>query len=73
MLTTVAGIYVNGQIILQETPQITQSTKVLVTFLEQTETEETTKKGIRLGSFKGKMSIPDDFDEPLNDLKEYMY
>lgn len=71
MLTTVAGIYENGQIILQEKPQITQSAKVLVTFLEDT-TEKPLKKRI-IGSMAGKMSVPDDFDEPLDDLKEYMY
>ncbi len=71
MLTTVAGVYENGQIILQEKPQITQSTKVLVTFLEDT-TEKPLKKRI-IGSMAGKMSVPDDFDEPLDDLKEYMY
>jgi hypothetical protein len=71
MLTTVAGVYENGQIILEETPQITQSAKVLVTFLEDI-TEQPLKKRV-IGSMAGKMSIPDDFDEPLDDLKEYMY
>lgn len=27
----------------------------------------------RAGSAKGKIIIPDDFDEPLDDFKEYMY
>jgi hypothetical protein len=31
------------------------------------------KKERKLGILKGKFSIPDDFDEPLDDLKEYMY
>jgi hypothetical protein len=31
------------------------------------------KKERKLGILKGKYSIPDDFDEPLDDLKEYMY
>jgi Protein of unknown function (DUF2281) len=31
------------------------------------------KKERKLGVLKGKFSIPDDFDEPLDDLKEYMY
>jgi len=25
------------------------------------------------GSLKGKIGIPDDFNEPLDDLKDYMY
>ncbi len=31
------------------------------------------KKERKLGTLAGKLSIPDDFDEPLDDLKEYMY
>ena len=31
------------------------------------------KKERKLGILKGRFSIPDDFDEPLDDLKEYMY
>lgn len=34
--------------------------------------KETIKKR-RLGTLAGKIAIPDDFDEPLDDLKEYMY
>jgi hypothetical protein len=35
--------------------------------------QEATKKERTLGILKGKLSIPDNFDEPLDDLKEYMY
>ena len=31
------------------------------------------KKERKLGVLKGRFTIPDDFDEPLDDLKEYMY
>ncbi|MES2795294.1 MAG: DUF2281 domain-containing protein [Bacteroidota bacterium] len=31
------------------------------------------KKKRQLGIMKGEFSISDDFDEPLDDLKEYMY
>jgi Protein of unknown function (DUF2281) len=31
------------------------------------------KKERKLGTLAGKLSIPDDFNEPLDDLKEYMY
>ena len=27
----------------------------------------------KLGTLAGKIAIPDDFNEPLDDLKEYMY
>ena len=31
------------------------------------------KKERKLGTLAGKLSIPNDFDDPLDDLKEYMY
>lgn len=31
-----------------------------------------TKEKRKLGGLKGKVTIPDDFNEPLEDLKEYM-
>ena len=34
--------------------------------------KENIKGERKLGILKGKFSIPDDFDEPLDDLKEYM-
>lgn len=30
------------------------------------------KKGVRLGSWEGKYSIPDNFNDPLDDLADYM-
>ena len=30
-------------------------------------------KSTRLGQWNGEVTIPDDFDEPLEDMKEYMY
>jgi len=70
MLTAIKGYYEKGQIILQEEAPVQQKTDVIITFL----TEETTpdlKKRIP-GGLKGKVSIPDNFDEPLDDLKDYM-
>jgi hypothetical protein len=29
------------------------------------------KRGVKLGRLEGKLNIPDDFDEPLNELNEY--
>lgn len=72
MLTTVKGIYNNGQIILEETPPVKSGSKVVVTFLEETSSTPSPQKR-RFGSLKGKIGIPDDFNEPLDDLKDYMY
>ncbi|MFN2440135.1 MAG: DUF2281 domain-containing protein [Chitinophagaceae bacterium] len=71
MLTTVKGIYNNGQIILDETPPVKNKARVVVTFLE--EIESPSFKQRPFGSLKGKIGIPDNFNEPLDDLKDYMY
>jgi hypothetical protein len=70
MLTTIKGYYDHGQIILQETPPVNTKTEVMVTFL----TEKTSSMGSKrkLGGLEGKVNIPDDFNEPLDDLKDYM-
>lgn len=70
MLTTIQGYYDQGRIILKENPPVTEKTEVIVTFLNN-KTESENKKRIP-GGLKGKVSIPDDFNEPLDDLKEYM-
>lgn len=71
MVTTVKGIYQNGRIVLDETPRVKDKSKVVVTFLEETQSVSPKKR--RLGSLKGKIGIPDNFNDPLDDLKEYMF
>ena len=71
MLTIIKGTYENGKIILDEAPPIKNKSKVVVTFLEESQPSSTKKR--HLGSLKGKIGIPDNFNEPLNDLKDYMY
>lgn len=70
MLPTIKGTYTNGQIVLEETPPVKNMSKVVVTFLEEI---RTTPQKRKLGSLKGKIGIPDNFNEPLDDLKDYMY
>jgi len=69
MLTAVKGYYEKGKIILQEEAPVKSKTDVIVTFL--TEDNATTGKRIPRG-LKGKVSLPDDFNAPLDDLKDYM-
>ncbi len=71
MLTTIKGTYDNGQIILDEIPSAKNKSKVVVTFLEEIESPSLQKRPF--GSLKGKIGIPDNFNEPLDDLKDYMY
>lgn len=76
MLTTVEAIYEDGKIIWEEIPPTTKRSKVIVTFLEESEQQipQNQEKKRRVGgSLKGKIHVPDDFNEPLDDLKEYMY
>lgn len=72
MLATVTGTYKNGQIILdEELPVKSDNAKVIVTLVE--ETSEKQKKPKRTpGLMKGSFWISDDFNDPIDDLKDYM-
>lgn len=70
MLTTIKGYYEKGHIVMEEEAPVQSKTDVIITFLAE---NNNNKIGKRIpGAFKGKVSIPDDFNDPLNDLKEYM-
>ena len=72
MYATIQGIFENGTLLMLETPPTIKKSKVVITFMEELEiTNKPTKR--KLGGLEGKISIPDDFNEPLNDLKEYMF
>ena len=72
MLTEIEGTYENGQITLNELPPVTHKMKVVVTFLGE-ELESPPSNVIRFGSMKGLISIGDDFNDPLDDLHDYMH
>ena len=72
MLTTIKGVYDHGKITLIEPAPVKTKADVMVTFLPA---EDNTPKGQRkiiLGMLEGKITLPDDFNEPLDDLKDYM-
>ncbi len=71
MFTTIKGLYNEGQIILQEDAPVQGKTNVMITFLTN-EPELINIKKRMPGGLKGKVSLPEDFDEPLEDLKDYM-
>ena len=76
MYTAINGIYENGNVILEEAAPTTQKTKVVVMFMKSPKKNtvpKSPKGGIIFGGLKGKISIPDDFNEPLDDLNEYMF
>ena len=71
MLTAIKGFYEQGKIYLQEEAPVTIKTEVIVTFLSEESSTDTPKKRMP-GGLKGRVTIPDDFNEPLEDLKDYM-
>ena len=68
-----------------EPVEIKEMYKVIITFVEPVKNvkkmdsryllePDPSKSGtIALGLWDGQVKIPDDFNEPLDDLKEYMY
>ncbi|HZH01185.1 MAG TPA: hypothetical protein VEY32_08890 [Flavisolibacter sp.] len=70
VLTTAKGVYEGGQIIFNEVPPVTERTEVIVTFLTEEKKAEAKKRV--LGLLEGKGKLPDDFNEPLDELKDYM-
>jgi len=68
MLTTIKGYYENGAITLKEEPPVQEKTEVMITFLTNEKKSSTTKQRTP-GGLKGKVSLPDDFNEPVDDLK----
>ena len=74
MLQVVKGTYENGHIILEETPQVPGKAKIIVTFLdEKIASAQKPSKKRKLGGLKGRVTIPDNFNDPLDELKDYMY
>ncbi len=71
MLTTIKGIYNQGKIILNEEPPVQTITEVMVTFLTDKKVEIKQDKR-KLGGLEGKVPLPNDFNEPLEDFKDYM-
>ena len=74
---TAKGIYENGVLTLLEPAPNLEKSEVLVTFMTVEKPKIFQKRVpgglLRLAHLKGKtMSIPDDFNEPLDDLKDYM-
>jgi hypothetical protein len=69
MLIAVNGIYENGHIILDENPDFNKKMKVIVTFTEEVFVPKEKRQS---GILNGKVWMADDFNSPLDDLKEYM-
>ena len=70
MLRTIKGIYDNGVVKFDEAPPTLKRAKVLVTFLEEGEMIKLPKR--RAGGLAGQIWMAEDFNEPLEDLNDYM-
>lgn len=71
MLTTIEGVYENGHVILTENPPLRKKAKVLITFMEEVEPDVSLKKR-PLGTMKGTIKMSEDFNDSIDDLKDYM-
>lgn len=70
MTKTYEGIFENGYVVFKEAPEIPKNSKVKVIFEEKDVIKPAKKR--KLGIFKGTIKISDNFDEPLEELKDYM-
>jgi Protein of unknown function (DUF2281) len=70
--TMISGFYENGQIILDELPKTNKKVQVFVSFAEPLEIKESVKKKRQFGISRGNIIMADDFNDPLEDLKDYM-
>ncbi|CAN5328992.1 hypothetical protein BH20BAC1_BH20BAC1_17180 [soil metagenome] len=72
MSLTINGIFENGKIVLDELPPSNKKMPVKIIFPDIKNEAPLKKNEIRFGSLKGKIGVPDDFDNELNELREYM-
>lgn len=74
MYTAIKGTYENGRVVLDEAPPTMQKTQVVVMFItDEGKPSETLRKGVKLGSLAGRgYNSPDNFNDPLEDLREYI-
>jgi hypothetical protein len=71
MHTVIEGIYEDGKVTLDHKPDVKVRTKVKVIF-EEIEGAEPVLSKRPFGIAKGTIYMAPDFDEPLDDLKDYM-
>jgi hypothetical protein len=70
MLAAIKGYYEKGKIIMEENAPVIEKTNVIITFLTD-DNKKVSSKRIP-GGLKGKVTLPADFNEPLDDFKDYI-
>jgi len=70
MPVTIKGFFENGKVKLVEPAPTKENVPVTVTFPEP---EKSLKKNeVKFGSLAGKITVPENFDDEMDELKEYM-
>ena len=72
MYASIRGIYENGTLRLLEPAPDVEKSEVMITFMAEIKPPKHVKKRVLGGLKHLGGSIPDDFNEPLDDLKDYM-
>ncbi len=78
MYSAIKGVYENGKVkFLEPVPDVKGKSDILITFLNSDKKDELKKRIpgglLQLDYLKGKkLSIPDDFNDPISDLEDYM-
>ena len=76
MYTAIKGTLINGQVIFEEPLPTTQNMSVVVILMEEIPKPSPSRQPgslLKLGASQGKTyKLPDDFNDPLEDLQEYM-
>ena len=72
MSLTIKGVFENGKIVLDELPPCNKKMPVKIIFPDIKNDSQLKKNEIRFGSLKGKISVPDNFDDEIDVLNDYM-
>lgn len=70
MSVNINGYYENGKVKLTEPAPTEENVPVTVIFPEPAKSLK--KNEIKFGGLKGKISVPENFDDEIEELKEYM-
>jgi hypothetical protein len=72
MLIAMEGTYKYGQIVLKHPLKTTVKTKAMVIFEEEKAENSKSKDKRPFGISRGAFTMSPDFDEPMEDLEDYM-
>ena len=73
MVQTFQGHFQDGRFVSLQTAAIPEYVEVVIVVTGNPLPAMPVNKSSLLGCWDGLVKIPDDFDEPLEEMKEYMY